>query len=419
VFGRLFRIFNAGPQVPYGGNFRFHYRPLTQPSVGVANGGWDNEYHDLIVCVGMELVATDNTVLEVVDLLGSGTFGIVYKCINVATHQLFALKILKTDEAYRRQADAEERTLHLIAEAKAESSHEGSNYIVSTLPVFEFQHHKCVPMELLDLNLYEVIRFNNHKGLSINSVRVMANQLLRALDFLHKNNIVHCDLKPENILIDPGETARVKLVDFGTAATFDELAECPLSYIQSRYYRAPEVLIGAPYDAKIDSWSLGCVLAEVFLGLPLLPGLNDWHQVARVDEMLGPFPQRLLLEGEDTGRFFKVNDDGDYVRMTQEEFTTMWDEEPKQWRSYFKYALLEDIITHYHMPRNQAEHVVMLERQMMCDFLRGLLQVDPQHRWPVEIALDHPFLAPTLPHGPFVVGDFHADFMDIYVHGES
>jgi dual specificity protein kinase YAK1 len=99
-------------------------------------------------------------------------------------------------------------------------------------------------------------------------------QILDALIVLRDASIIHCDLKPENILLAStspagGSLGQLKLIDFGSACfegrTF-------FSYIQSRFYRSPEVLLGLSYNGAIDMWSFGCVAAELFLGLPLFPG---------------------------------------------------------------------------------------------------------------------------------------------------
>ena len=83
------------------------------------------------------------------------------------------------------------------------------------------------------------------------------------------SSIVHCDLKPENILLKSLNSGEIKVIDYGSACFENRTM---YSYIQSRFYRSPEVLLGYPYTAAIDMWSLGCVAAEIFLGLPLFPG---------------------------------------------------------------------------------------------------------------------------------------------------
>ncbi len=88
---------------------------------------------------------------------------------------------------------------------------------------------------------------------------------------LRSASIIHCDLKPENILLTDAASGQLKLIDFGSAC-FE--GRTVYSYIQSRFYRCPEVVLGGTYGASIDMWSFGCVAAELFLGLPLFPGGN-------------------------------------------------------------------------------------------------------------------------------------------------
>ena len=94
----------------------------------------------------------------------------------------------------------------------------------------------------------------------------------------------------------------LKVIDFGSACG---AGEAMYSYIQSRFYRAPEVLLGLPYDGAIDMWSLGCIVAECFLGLPIFPGVSEHNQVCRIAEMLGPTPDVMLEAGKYTNKFYR------------------------------------------------------------------------------------------------------------------
>lgn len=94
-------------------------------------------------------------------------------------------------------------------------------------------------------------------------------QCLEALQFLHGLGLIHCDLKPENILVKSYSRCEVKVIDLGSSC-FETDHLC--SYVQSRSYRAPEVILGLPYDKKIDIWSLGCILAELCTGNVSLAG---------------------------------------------------------------------------------------------------------------------------------------------------
>jgi serine/threonine protein kinase len=94
-------------------------------------------------------------------------------------------------------------------------------------------------------------------------LQVITRQCLEALEYLHHLGIIHCDLKPENILIKSYRRCEIKVIDLGSSC-FKSDNLC--LYVQSRSYRAPEVILGLPYDQKIDLWSLGCILAELCSG---------------------------------------------------------------------------------------------------------------------------------------------------------
>lgn len=171
---------------------------------------------------------------------------------------------------------------------------------------FIHRKHLCLVFELLSVNLYELIKQNQFRGLSTNLVRVFTAQILDALTVLNEARIIHCDLKPENILLKKYvcilcspksysltdrtgckkslESPTIKVIDFGSAC---HEVQTMYTYIQSRFYRSPEVLVGLPYTSAIDMWSLGCIATELFLGLPLFPGSSEYNQMSRIVEMLG------------------------------------------------------------------------------------------------------------------------------------
>lgn len=143
---------------------------------------------------------------------------------------------------------------------------------------------------LLGVNLYEFLKERQFDGLSLTQIKTITKTLVDALLLLNKKSVVHGDIKPENILVNyekgNREAIDVKLVDLGSG--FFE-GKSTYSYIQSRFYRSPEVILGCPYDRQIDIWSLGCVLAELFLGLPIFPGIDDYNQLCRMEVSLEPY----------------------------------------------------------------------------------------------------------------------------------
>ncbi|KAE9467042.1 hypothetical protein C3L33_01038, partial [Rhododendron williamsianum] len=129
------------------------------------------------------------------------------------------------------------------------------------------QEHLLIVCELLKANLYEFHKFNRESGgevyFTMPRLQSITIQCLEALRFLHGLGLIHCDLKPENILVKSYSRCEVKVIDLGSSC-FETDHLC--SYVQSRSYRAPEVILGLPYGKKIDIWSLGCILAELCTG---------------------------------------------------------------------------------------------------------------------------------------------------------
>jgi dual specificity protein kinase YAK1 len=145
-------------------------------------------------------------------------------------------------------------------------------------------------------------------------VRDYLRQILEALASCERTGLIHCDLKPENILVAE-DGVNVKLIDFGNA-TFS--GHQVYTYIQSRYYRAPEVLMGCYrlnqggqqeplYDASIDMWSLGCTAVELFMKMPIFPGRYDYDQMLKILEFCGLPPFEYIRNSINESKFFLYN----------------------------------------------------------------------------------------------------------------
>jgi len=183
------------------------------------------------------------------------------------------------------------------------SDYDGKNNIVKLKTHFIWRNHLCLVFELLSYNLYDLIKNTRYHGVSLKLTRKFAYQILLALKFLSEPelNVIHCDLKPENILLCNSKRSAIKLVDFGSSC---QVGHRIYQYIQSRFYRSFEVLIGMPYDQAIDIWSLGCILVELHTGEPLFNGADEFDQVNKIVEILGMPPANILDKGYKTGKFF-------------------------------------------------------------------------------------------------------------------
>ncbi len=147
--------------------------------------------------------------------------------------------------------------------------------------------------------------------MSLNLVRKFAKQILRCLEFFAREDVdvIHCDLKPENILLKHPRRSGIKIIDLGSSCFATKRT---YTYIQSRFYRSPEILLGLPYDQKIDIWSLGCVLVEMHTGEPLFAGTNQPDQICKIVDVLGLPPARMLDASESSvrGLFFEKIEKG-------------------------------------------------------------------------------------------------------------
>ena len=150
------------------------------------------------------------------------------------------------------------------------------------------------------MNLYEFIKCHDFRGFSLKLIRRFAKQLLSSLVLLKSKKVIHCDLKPENVLLAHPTRSEIKVIDFGSSCLENEKV---YTYIQSRFYRSPEVILGMTYGMPIDMWSLGCILAELLTGYPIFPGENEQEQLACIMEVFGP-PEKHLIEKSTRKKLF-------------------------------------------------------------------------------------------------------------------
>ncbi|KRY91493.1 Serine/threonine-protein kinase minibrain [Trichinella pseudospiralis] len=267
------------------------------------NDGYDDENHDYIIRRGDRLLG--RYVIE--NLIGKGSFGQVVKALDTFENCHVAIKVIKNKRPFLNQAQIEVQLLQMMNRLDENSKY----YIVKLKTDFMWKSHLCLVFELLSYNLYDLLRNTNFRGVSLNLTRKFAQQLCTALLFLStpELSIIHCDLKPENILLCNPKRSAIKIIDFGSSC---QMGQRIYQYIQSRFYRSPEVLFGIAYDMAIDMWSLGCILVEMHTGEPLFSGTNEFDQVMKIVEVLGLPPKEILDAAPRTAKYFEKNSDGSY-----------------------------------------------------------------------------------------------------------
>lgn len=209
-------------------------------------------------------------------------------------------------------------------------------------------------------------------------------QILECLCETRKANIIHCDLKPENVLLESAVGTRCKVIDFGSAC-FEE--RTVYSYIQSRFYRSPEVLLGASrYTSRVDMWSLGCLAAELFLGLPLYPGVSDYDMLRRITESVGAPAPEFLRSCKLANQFFTLQPPTASrpaaVRlMTAAEYHATTGKAADVGRLYFRHlsalpfgadVTLTDVIMRYPLDASASRADASVERTRRYCFLKFL-----------------------------------------------
>jgi serine/threonine protein kinase len=202
-------------------------------------------------------------------LIGKGSFGSVIEAIDNSLETSVAVKIVKLKPGVTIHTNNEVINLKRLNQLDPEGSH-----FVKMLDFFEENGYLCIVLELLHKNLYQFLL--ELKGFSLAEIAPMAQQLFRALHILESANIVHCDLKPENIMIRGIHKKHIKVVDFGTSC---EAGKSIYKFVQSRFYRAPEVSLRLEYSLPIDMWSAGCILAELYMGKPLFESHSENSQI--------------------------------------------------------------------------------------------------------------------------------------------
>ncbi|GFP56864.1 DYRK-family kinase pom1 [Trichoderma asperellum] len=256
------------------------------------NFGYDDERGDYSIVIGDHLAYR----YEVIDVLGKGSFGQVVRCIDHKLGVLVAVKIIRNKKRFHQQALVEVNILQKLREWDPHNRHSMVNFTQS----FYFRGHLCISTELLDMNLYEFIKAHSFRGFSLRIIRRFTKQILSSLIILKQKKVIHCDLKPENILLRHPLHAEIKVIDFGSSCFESEKV---YTYIQSRFYRSPEVILGMTYGLPIDMWSVGCILAELYTGVPIFPGENEQEQLACIMEVFGP-PEKHLIEKSTRKKLF-------------------------------------------------------------------------------------------------------------------
>lgn len=320
---------------------------------------------------------------QITTALGRGMFSGVARAIDLTTKETVAIKIMRNNDALRKGGYTEIAILQKLNAADSENK----KHLIKFERAFEYKGHLCMVFENLSLNLREVLKkFGNNVGINLNATRAYAYQIFLALGHMRKCSIIHADLKPDNILVN--ETRNVlKICDLGTAIDRSDAATASTEitpYLVSRFYRAPEIILGMPYDYAVDMWSIGCTLYELYTGKILFTGDSNNQMLKNIMEIRGKLSQKLYRRGQlaglhfdELGNFLSVERDKVYGKTTVKTLAVVKPTRDLRTRLLAASSDLSDAET------RELNHFV--------DLLERCLTLNPDKRLTPSEALRHPF----------------------------
>jgi len=288
---------------------------------------------------------------DLIQKLGKGAYGIVWKALDKKYKQIVAVK--KVFDAFHNATDAQ-RTYREVIFLQELNGHEN---IVRLRNIIKAENNKDLYLvfDHMEADLHHVIRANILEEIH---KQYVIYQLLKGLKYMHSAGLIHRDLKPSNILIN--SDCQIKLADFGLARSVASTGEDTniklTDYVATRWYRAPEILLGSTkYSKAVDMWSVGCILGELIVGKAIFQGTSTLNQIEKVLELIGK-PKADDIESVESPHAATILSSIDVSKK-------------KSFQSFFANA-----------------------SETALDFLRKLLVFNPNNRLTIEEALKHKYL---------------------------
>lgn len=414
-------------------------RPIVPPSTGyyssstsAENDNTDGE--DLVVHYHEIFEDFQGRLFRVIDFVGKGSYSIVYKCefVNSPGH-FVAIKISKDIPRLQKRLKKEAKLLQLLQSKTSTDPLEaideelGQKLIPEFISFFPISGHACLAIGLYQRTLLERFMFTHDLHGKIIFIQCIMRQILQGLKLIHSRGYVHGDLKPDNIILVRDDSYDIKFIDFGSAKKFvkpSENAEIisentePQSNefdYRKKYdvkgnitedtsrkipqplcYKSPEMILGLPYDEKIDIWSAGCILIELILGFPIFVCHTENDVIGVITKFIGPIPQVMIVRSQNWKHFYMPTPRGFMLIKTplesfldghlfQDKFG--FEDEEGRVEANFEISSLESIIR----SKIQAELGKNITDSLLS-LAYGLLDTDPTKRWSASEALKHSFL---------------------------
>ncbi|OHE98200.1 hypothetical protein CORC01_06568 [Colletotrichum orchidophilum] len=320
---------------------------------------------------------------QVQSTLGKGMFSGVARAVDITNKKLVAVKIMRNNDALRKGGFTEIAILQKLNDADPENR----KHIVKFERHFDHKSHLCMAFENLSLNLREVLKkFGNNVGINLGATRAYAHQIFIGLAHMRKCSVIHADLKPDNILVNESRNI-LKICDLGTGIDKSDAATVHneiTPYLVSRFYRAPEIILGMPYDYSIDMWSIGATLYELYTGKILFAGDSNNQMLKAIMEIRGKITPKLYKRGQlsamhfdEMGNFVSMERDKALGKTTARVLPVVKPTRDLRTRLFAASAGMNDAET------RDLNHFV--------DLLEHCLTLNPEKRIKPADALKHPF----------------------------
>uniref|UniRef100_A0A8W8JVR2 Serine/threonine-protein kinase PRP4 homolog n=1 Tax=Magallana gigas TaxID=29159 RepID=A0A8W8JVR2_MAGGI len=298
---------------------------------------------------------------------GQGVFSNVVRARDEARGNMeTAIKIIRNNEIMHKTGLKELEFLRKLNDADPDDKF----HCLRLYRHFFHKNHLCLVFESLSMNLREVLKkYGKDIGLHVKAVRSYSQQLFLALKHLKRNSILHADIKPDNILVNESKL-HLKLCDFGSASHVSENDITP--YLVSRFYRAPEIIIGMGYDHNVDLWSVGTTIFELYTGKILFPGQSNNEMLKFMMDLKGKFPNKIIRKGMFRDQHFDSN-----YNFLYHEVDKVTHREKVSVLSTISASkdLFAELIGYQRLPEDQLKKVRQLK-----DLLDSTLMLDPSKR---------------------------------------
>jgi len=330
---------------------------------------------------------------RMIKVLGRGVFANVAQAEEISEEnpeqrgRLVAIKMIRRNELMRKASQKEVDFLQRVNEADPQDK----RHIIRLLGSFDHKGHLCIIFEHMSKNLRDLLKEEtNGHGLALPAVRTYAKQMFLGLQHLQNCQVVHLDLKPDNVLVS-ADKKNIKLADFGTAVDKRDNIE-RTEYLVSRFYRAPEIILGMEIGYAVDMWAVGCTVYELWTGKILFTGRSNNQMVKAFMDCLGWPTEKLLKKGllNNVLEHFEAGPPLKFISREVDQYNQLSVRKIEQQKK-----ISRDIKTRVHdAARGIAQGgPSVVDLNDFADLLNGTLHMNVEKRMQPKEALAHKFFA--------------------------